>query len=193
MAEDKRDRELDALLDSALADYSAAEPRPGLEIRLRAGLRAHAARRRRTWVLAFAAVGAVVLVIAMGGLHSSRPAAPHNDVASIAPRPHSPRAATPAPLSQRVKATPRSAPGRPAVSANRSQLLLQAINVMPSANNVVFEHEKSYLALAAQPEPEPAPPPTPSAPAISIQDLGVQSIEIKELPSGESNHSKGTL
>jgi hypothetical protein len=193
MAEDKRDRELDASLDSMLADYSAAEPRPGLEIRLRAGLRAHAARRRRTWVMACAAAAAVVLVVAIAGLRSSRPIAPHNDVPSIASQPPSVFVATPVPRPQRVKATPRSTPERPAVSENRSQLLLQTINVMPSADNLVFEHEKSYLALAPQREPEPAPPSATSAPGISIQDLGVPSIEIKELPSGNSNDSKGTL
>ena len=47
MLEDEKDRQLDVLLDSLLSAYSAAEPRSGLEIRIRARLQALAARRRR--------------------------------------------------------------------------------------------------------------------------------------------------
>jgi len=47
-------------LDEALAQYSAAEPRLGLENRILANLEAHAAGRRR-WFYAFAAAAAVLL------------------------------------------------------------------------------------------------------------------------------------
>ncbi|HSK44407.1 MAG TPA: hypothetical protein VLA83_11035, partial [Candidatus Binatia bacterium] len=39
MADQEKDREMDEMLDSLLANYSSAEPRPGLEARILANLR----------------------------------------------------------------------------------------------------------------------------------------------------------
>src|SRR5260370_40280748 len=43
-------------LDEALARYSAAEPRVGLETRMLANLQAHAAQGQRRWIFALAGV-----------------------------------------------------------------------------------------------------------------------------------------
>lgn len=51
----------DRWLDEALAHYSAAEPRPGLENRILANLEAHVAERQRRWFYAFATAAAVLL------------------------------------------------------------------------------------------------------------------------------------
>lgn len=51
----------DRWLDEALAQYSAAEPRMGLENRILANLEAHSAGRRRKWFYVFAATAAVML------------------------------------------------------------------------------------------------------------------------------------
>jgi hypothetical protein len=39
MADQEKDRQVDKMLDSLLANYSSAEPRPGLETRILANLR----------------------------------------------------------------------------------------------------------------------------------------------------------
>lgn len=80
MAEHNKDQKLDALLDSLLRNYSAAEPRPGMETRILAGLKEVSARRRPwylapgwIWASAAAAVTAVVAFVLL-----SRPASrPH--------------------------------------------------------------------------------------------------------------------
>jgi hypothetical protein len=66
--EQLRDVQLDALLESLLSNYSAAEPRPGLEKRLLANLRqAHQAKPRlwiQPWLLeAGAALASLVLLV----------------------------------------------------------------------------------------------------------------------------------
>jgi hypothetical protein len=67
MAEQDREKRLDEMLDSLLANYSHVEPRPGLETRLIAHLRAEAetkpARRPMFfWMWTSSAIATVVLV-----------------------------------------------------------------------------------------------------------------------------------
>ncbi len=190
MAEDKKERQLDALLDSFLAAYSAAEPRPGLEIRIRAGLKAHAAHERRRWILLLGTSAAmVVLVAVMITAHTSKPGVVNDITAGATPVDPVPAARTTAP-STLAKATRRVANGRPSTRKNaRNELLLQVANA-----NLVFEREKLYLTPEPQPAPEPAAEPQTSAPSIYIQELGIPTIEIKDLPSARGGtDSKGSL
>jgi hypothetical protein len=77
MAERDEEQKLEELLNSMLAAYSAAEPRPGLETRIVANLRAQGSQgdRRswsRVWLLAGAGVAAAVAALVFAVLH--RPA-----------------------------------------------------------------------------------------------------------------------
>ena len=68
MENNERDRKLDQWLDEALSQYSAAEPRLGLEQRILAGVHAEerAQAGRKTWwrwMTAFAAIAAVLIVM----------------------------------------------------------------------------------------------------------------------------------
>jgi hypothetical protein len=217
MVDDNKDRQLDALLDSLLSAYSAAEPRSGLEIRVRAALRARAAQRRLGWMMVFAATtAAVVLAGALTRLHWWKSTVPDGVVHyQGAPGSGADPLAGARPPSRFPKATRWTQPvGHPSGVAESNQLLVQAANAMPPADKPVFEREKLYLAPGAQPQPEVVPEPptsTPSiniqdlvpaaqpqpeaapevsvsAPKINIQDLGVPSIEIKELPSVKSGN-----
>jgi hypothetical protein len=66
------------------------------------------------------------------------------------------------------------------VLPDASQIALQVANTSP-----IFEHEESYLRPetlpVAETEPAPAHEQQAAVPSISIQDLGVRSIEIKQL------------
>lgn len=68
MADEEKDKQMDEMLDALLAAYSSAEPRPGLETRILAGLRDASGREASPtswnfrWLWAGAAVAAVVLV-----------------------------------------------------------------------------------------------------------------------------------
>jgi hypothetical protein len=194
MAETENDRKLDTMLDSLLAAYSAAEPRPGLELRLRAGLNAHAARRRSAWTLGIAVAAAVVLVASITRLPSSKPAAPGNPFATTITPLHS------GPVLAGATIYPPQAPGMfvshgqaLARKKSASQLLLQLANSLPEAGDIVLKNERRYLVPVMPEEPQPANSSETSAPNISIQDLGVQSIEIKELPSATNADAKGNL
>jgi hypothetical protein len=60
MAEQNKDRNLDNQLDSLLAQYSDAQPRPGLETRILAQLREQAARKK-SWQWIWIGSGAVAV------------------------------------------------------------------------------------------------------------------------------------
>lgn len=185
MAEDEKDSQLDAMLDSLLSGYSAVEPRPGLDIRIRAGLKAHAARRRRQWALVFAASAATVIItVLIARTRTVREVVP-NHVAVQRPSPDPAPRPAPTVASAPHKATSPVATEHHPKLRNRpdSRIVLQAIYALPQADNTVFAHEKLYLSPATQPEPEPAREEHASAPNISIQHLGLHPIEIKDLPS----------
>jgi hypothetical protein len=198
MPEDEKERQLEAMLDSLLSTYSAAEPRPGLETRLRAVIKAQAVKGRRTWMLALAVAAAVVVVAMLAQLRSPRPSV-HGNVVTSQDRPQRHPGAVlvlePIPpfRSAKVRRTVNRGPRPIAPAADDNQLLLRVVNAMPSADNLIIAHERLYLKPTPQPEPEPALESPTSALSVSIQDLDVQSIEIKELTSANSADSKGNL
>jgi hypothetical protein len=187
MAEDEKDRQLDAMLDSLLSGYSAVEPRPGLDIRIRAGLKGHTQQRRRQWALVFAASAAIVIM----ALLTARTRTPHAIVPNHVVVQKTLPATAPGPAPA-VASSPHKAP-RPVAdkrdvklsNSPQSRILLQALNALPQADNTIFVHEKLYLSPATQPEPEPARIEQASAPNISIQHLGLRPIEIKDLSSAK--------
>ncbi len=66
MADQEKDQHLDAMLDSLLADYSSAEPRPGFETRILATVRSQRQKRKLTlgWIFAggLATASAVIAI-----------------------------------------------------------------------------------------------------------------------------------
>jgi hypothetical protein len=65
MSTDEHEGAAERWLDEALEHYGAAAPLFGLEARIVAGLHARAHRRQRRWLLAVAAVAAVVLALTL--------------------------------------------------------------------------------------------------------------------------------
>jgi hypothetical protein len=66
MAESEKEMRTDELLDSLLAGYSDAEPRPGMETRIVAHLRAQESANPKTllgWIWATAGIGALAIVL----------------------------------------------------------------------------------------------------------------------------------
>lgn len=103
-------RDLDALLDEALASYTAAEPDPSLRARIMANAAEAKPRPRRLWLLVPAATCAAAFLIALllhPAMHPPRPvpAAEPPTTASTASAPQSP-AAVPAAPGQMIR--PRS-------------------------------------------------------------------------------------
>lgn len=122
---DDGEAQLDRLLDGALASYTPAVARPGLEDRLKARLAAAALPRRRplVWLSwAAAAAAALTALLAIPVLHLHRPALERSKLESSAPAAHSPAsanaAAPPATLPQRE----RGAAARTGAPARRARL-----------------------------------------------------------------------
>jgi hypothetical protein len=97
MTDPENDKQLDELLDSMLSAYSAAEPRPGLENRILAGMREAAGNPaapwwswKWLWAAGAAAAAALLLFMLWIGNH---PAAPHPAKTVV----QVPRTAQPAP------------------------------------------------------------------------------------------------
>ena len=70
MADQEKDKQIDKMLDSLLAGYSSAEPRPGLETRIMATLRDAGSREasRGWWGLKWVWVGAALATVIVGGV-----------------------------------------------------------------------------------------------------------------------------
>jgi hypothetical protein len=184
MADQETDRELNTLLDSLLAEYSSVKPRPGLENRIQATLKEAAARRQRIWLLAFASSAAVaaalVLVVFVTGIRTAKHNAPvyavRHEPSQSLPVHHPAKLTLHAKPKRNTDAKDRSLKALP----GSSQIALQVADTQP-----IFEHEESYLRPETQPMAETAPASEheqqAAVPSISIQDLGVRSIEIKQL------------
>jgi hypothetical protein len=128
MTDREKDKHLDELLDSALAHYSAAWPRPGLETRILAEMReaeatAAAAWHSWRWLWGGAiAAAAALLIVLLAGRHSQIPVQGNN----VARGQQSPTQVTP-----HVQSTAPVTPNA-AVSPQRK------IRVQPPAEAVAF-------------------------------------------------------
>jgi hypothetical protein len=191
MFDERKERQLDQVLDALLSEYSSQAPRPGLEKRILAGLRARAARRRRIWTLTLAAPTAAALLIGVV-MNSRKPILlPSHDPSSATPTVARNHSAMLAPSLERS--------GSPNLNTRRTKehssppSLPQVMDAMHRESSLVFEHEKLYLDPAPQPSPELAGEQEAAAPSISIQDLGVKPIAIKELTPEKETDEEGKL
>ncbi len=164
----KRD-ELDRLLDDGLAGYASAEPRPGLEQRVLARVRAEGHARPFGWFVWAAAVAATIVLVAVQivDFHAKpEPVSAPSPVRYATPL----MAATPRVVSRRVGHTPHRNP-RP----KRDQFPLP---VAPTPE----ERALSDFALRF-PERAKAELADVNAP---IQPVDIEPIQIEPLPDGGS-------
>jgi hypothetical protein len=157
MVEKNKDQHLDEMLDSLLASYSTAEPRPGMETRILASVRERQKFRRLgfTWLWASAGTAAAVLiVIALLFNHSAtlpKPpvtagtiSAPHID-STTAPSNvtmHAPRKTPAPPVQERaVEADVRQEVfPTPVPMSDQERLLLQYLRATPRAEVIAQSH-----------------------------------------------------
>ena len=140
MADREKDRQVDEILDSLLADYSAVEPRPGLETRILANLREAEGREvspgwwKVKWLWAGAVVAAIIVAaILIVGRRNLAP--PDKTVVQIG---------QPAPKQPEVQRT------SPATAT-----------VVPRHHKTVIESRPQNATLARSERPQVFPTPTP--------------------------------
>jgi hypothetical protein len=181
------DRNLDAILDEALATYTDAEPDPSLRTRIMAHAAEAAPRRTwRVWALscsaAFVAAAGAVLFLSHPVAHRPSPDASSARMASPAvPAPAN--AVQPRPALQRVHAT---------ASALRAHRHFQAATFRRSRSRFIDDAltEKEQILLKFVTEhPREArevlkpPPPGP----IEVAPLAIPPLEIAALPGSGHN------
>ena len=71
--------------------------------------------------------------------------------------------------------------------------LLEVVDAMHGQGRLIFQQEKLYLQPGAGPDSEPATEQKTAAPSISIQELGVEPIAIKELAAEKETEKEGRL
>jgi len=179
------DRYLDDLLDSALAQYAQAEPRPGLEGRLLARLRSEPKPASFAW--RWLPVAAAATVVLAAALYFAGSRAPRPPEVAVQPQPVvAPQVTTPptpelsAPVVNRAAGKQPSAAGAStrAAGARREQFfqptpvseqeaaLVRLVNQTP---------QRDLLVLARQSRAE------------SIPDLRVDALDIPPLVAGEAD------
>jgi hypothetical protein len=170
MADQEKDRQMDEMLDSMLANYSSAEPRPGLETRIMANLReAEKKAPQGSWNFKWIWAGMVTAVIIIAAVLISgrhRVAPPTNVVVKTSPTVPQPEIQPHAPIAP--KETARIYWRKPRATKqqqNATLALSQRPAVFPTPTPL-SEQEKlllSYLAgtpreeLIAQSHPDEPP------------------------------------
>jgi hypothetical protein len=170
MADQEKDRQMDEMLDSMLANYSSAEPRPGLETRIMANLReAEKKAPQGSWNFKWIWAGMVPAVIIIAAVLISgrhRVAPPTNVVVKTSPTVPQPEIQPHAPIAP--KETARIYWRKPRATKqqqNATLALSQRPAVFPTPTPL-SEQEKlllSYLAgtpreeLIAQSHPDEPP------------------------------------
>ena len=178
-------------LDDALAHYSAAEPRAGLETRILANLEAHVSQRRRRWILAVAASAAVVVfAMLIANVRGSRQDIPNNVARQAPPSEIKSINATPAVSALRQGANASLAHGQRATAHKNvtgSKTVLAGVKQKQSpVDRRLFAQEQpasqNDLTQSSSQEPEPIIAQEHPAPEIYVSDLKkIQPIEVREL------------
>ena len=196
MSDQEKDKQMqiDDMLDSLLANYSSAEPRPGLETRILANLREQAEKdSSRGWSnfkwLWAGAVAAIIIVAALliGGRH--RVAPPTHVIVKTSPaipqpeiQPHAP-----AVRNETVRIRPRKS-----LASTRPQSAALALNERPAVfptPTPLSEQEKLLLSyLAGTPREEVVAQSHPDEPpVVGDQDQTEVVPDLTHIPQKFSN------
>lgn len=196
MADQERDKQMqiDDMLDSLLANYSSAEPRPGLETRILANLRETEEKEAAhgwwsfKWLWAGAVAAAIIVAAALiGGRH--RVAPPTNVIVKTnqpAPQPEI-QPQVPIARQEAVRIRPRK-PLAPALPQNATLALRDRPAVFPTPTPL-SEQEKLLLSyVAGTPREEVIAQSHPDEPpVVGDQDQTEAIPDLTHIPQKVSN------
>lgn len=181
MSEDK-EKFVDEVLDKALANYSHAEPRLGLEGRVLARLEEQKTARAGWWKWAWVPAAAALLIA--GGLYLSRPAPPSPTAPSAAVKPNPPVIA-PAPKTNSTVIQAAKAKPHPRLTSQAAPKVAQAAARLPQfpAPQPLSEQDRLLLAFVRT-QPQAAAQQAKTA-AEPLAEIKIQPLEIPPLnPDG---------
>lgn len=199
MADQEKDRQMDEMLDSLLATYSSAEPRPGLETRILANLRDEEGREtppavwRFRWLWAGSAVAVAIIVAAVliGGRHHIVPPTKTN-VQSSQPAPRQPetlRLPVPAAAIQERHHRKTSILARPrnVASQNVNLALSARPSVFPTPTPLSEQEQLLLRYLARTPREEVIAQSHPDEPPAGEADQSQAIPDLTHIPQKLSN------
>jgi hypothetical protein len=195
MADQKKDKQMqiDEMLDSLLATYSAAEPRPGLETRILANLRDAESREAKSsgwnfkWLWAGMAVAAAILiaVLLIGGQRRVVP--PPTVVQKQQPVPPSPEVQRSAPIragNTTHPSSPRAGQIRP---VNTTLALNQRPQIFPTPTPLSDQEQLLLHYVAGTPREEVVAQSRPDEPPVVDQDQTQAVPDLTHIPHKLSN------
>jgi hypothetical protein len=194
MADQEKDKQMDEMLDSLLAAYSSAEPRPGLETRILANLGDAAGREasptlwyfRWLWAGAAVAVAIIVIITAVliGGQHRT---VPPTVVQKQQPAPPQPEIQPTAPI--RAGNVPRRrAPGGGQIRpVNATLALNQRPQIFPSPTPLSEQEQLLLHYVAGTPREEVVAQSHPDEPPVITEDQTEAIPDLMHIPQKLSN------
>lgn len=193
MADQKKDKEMDELLDSLLANYSSAEPRPGLETRILANLRDSAVKEAShggwniKWIWAGVVTAAIIMAaVLINGRH--RVAPPTNVVIKTgqpAPQPEiQPNAPAAREQTARIHRRKSSAPTLP---QNAALAVSQRPAIFPTPTPLSEQEQLLLRYLAGTPREELVAQSHPEEPPSGDQDQTEAIPDQTHIPQKTSN------
>jgi hypothetical protein len=191
-----RKHDVDQRLDSALSQYSKAEPRTGLESRVLANLEAERNRMASRWrwwwaVGAVAAAAAIVAVVWMG--ENSRRRNPERVAETSTPTHHegAQKAIEPGPVPQAAHPVKELAKRRPLSQPSRELAVAATpkLDQFPSRRSLSGEELLLVRRLNEQPDKEAL---LEAGATLAAGDLSVDNLEIRplQIPDIEISESK---
>lgn len=145
---EERERLVDEILDKALANYSQAEPRMGLEGRVLARLEEEKTAGARAWWWRWAWAPAAAALLIAGGLYLARPKTETSSTPSVAQKATPPATATaPATQPSVAQAVPQVKPHvRPSSQPRPALAVVAAKQPQFPAQQGLSEQERLLLA-----------------------------------------------
>jgi hypothetical protein len=194
MADQEKDKRMDEMLDSLLANYSSAEPRPGLETRILANLR-EAARKEATagwrnlrwlWVGAVAAAIIVAAVLMNGWRHVAPPTNVVVETSQPVPQPEI-QLRLPATGGKIANIRRRKTPA-PVLAQDATLALNQRPAIFPTPTPLSEQEQLLLRYLARTPREEVVAQSHPDEPLVSGDDeSGIAIPDLVHIPQKSSN------
>jgi hypothetical protein len=204
MADQEKDKQMDEMLDSMLANYSSAEPRPGMETRILASVRDAEQRKparpswmfKGLWAAAAVAAAIIVVVVFIGGRQNVKQPPV---VVKTAPTPVQPHAPQPS-LPETVTVHPERHRLREAVTPGVESTRLESASLPPGRRPEVFpsptplsEQERLLLSyLTSTPREEIVAQSHPDEPPVIGQDQTEAVPDQSRAPQRFSNTFSNT-
>jgi hypothetical protein len=194
MANQKKDRRIDEMLDSLLANYSSAEPRPGLETRILANLREAEKKAPQgwwnfKWLWAGVVAGAIIVAtVLISGRHRTAP--PTNVIVKKSPPAPQPEIQPRAPIARHETARiHRHKPSTPLTRPQDTTLALsQRPAVFPTPTPLSEQEQLLLRYYAGTPREEVIAQSHPDEPPVMGEQDQTEAIpDLTHIPQKLSN------